>query len=286
MIQIHIYHTKSPGDGERFVKEYCQKNGGARFIACGGDGTLSEVVNGVIGCTTAEVGVIPLGTGNDFCRNFEDCDFHNIALQMTGSSQFCDAIWYRTEINGKVQQGYCINMFNIGFDCSVADYTAEVKRKTIFSGSVAYFIAILVMLLRKKGYHMVVEADGICQYNGELLLTSLANGCFCGGGVKSNPMALLQDGNINFNIIKNISCLRFISLLPSYMKGTFLRKKNIHHVILSGSCKRVTVTPTEGKLRLCVDGEIVSGGKTEFEAVHRAFRFVVPKEMEHLRKSK
>ena len=69
---VDIYYTKSPGDAGRFAKDYCASNGAARFIACGGDGTVCEVVNGIIGFPGAQAGVLPLGTGNDFCRNFSD----------------------------------------------------------------------------------------------------------------------------------------------------------------------------------------------------------------------
>ena len=273
-----IYMTKTPKDAERYVKEYCAQNGAARFIACGGDGTFSEVLNGAIHTEGTEVGIIPMGTGNDFIRNFENADFTNCEWQISGDSMLCDAIKYRTEVNGEVREGYCANMFNIGFDCSVADLTAEVKEKTVFSGSLAYFIAILKTLIRKQTYHFQVTADGENIQDGEVLLTAVANGSYCGGGVKSNPLADITDGKIQYNVIKNISRLKFISLLPSYMKGTFLNKKGIEKIIISRKCKALTVTPKVGKMRLCIDGEITDAEKTEFTIAPQAFRFVVPKE--------
>ena len=65
-LDTEIYRTKAVGDATVFVRDYCEKYGVARFIACGGDGTLGEVVNGAIEHNEAEVGIIPLGTGNDF----------------------------------------------------------------------------------------------------------------------------------------------------------------------------------------------------------------------------
>jgi len=279
--QAEIYITTASGDAERYVKAYCQEHGAARFIACGGDGTLSEVLNGAIGCDGAEIGVFPTGTGNDFIRNFPDADFQDISLQITGKAVSCDAIHYRTTVNGEVKEGYCANMFNIGFDCAVADLTATVKKKTFFSGSAAYFIAILLTLIRKKCYFMVVDTDGEEKFRGDLLLTSLANGCFCGGGIKSNPMASVSDGLISINIIRNVSHLRFISLLPSYMKGTYMKKKGIERIIMSQKCKKVSVSPENDTMRFCVDGEVTDGGDTEFEIVCDAFRFVVPSKEEN-----
>ena len=272
-----IYITKCPGDATRFVSEFCQTNGGARFIACGGDGTLSEVLNGVMGCYGAEVGVLPVGSGNDFCRNFSsETDFSDILLQITAEAVPCDAIRYTTVLNGVEKTGYCANMFNIGFDCRVADTTNGLKKNTVFGGSFAYVLAIFMELIQKKTTHLTVTADHRELFNGEALLTSVANGKYCGGGIMSNPMASLTDGDVNFNVIKNISRRHFLFLLPSYMKGTHLGIKGIEQVILSGHCKTLTVTPENGTMRLCIDGEIITAGETTFEVVPAAFRLVLP----------
>lgn len=272
-----VYITKSVGDAREYVKNYCLTIGPARFIACGGDGTLSEVLNGAIGFEDAEIGVIPGGTGNDFCRNFgAECDFSDIMCQLSGESVECDAIRYTTGIGSDIRQGYCVNMFNIGFDCNVADMTANMKKRPFISGSFAYFVSILFTLIKKKGADLHIELDGKTAHKGRLLLTSLANGCYCGGGIMSNPMACVTDGLININIIKNVSRLRFITLLPYYMKGALHRVRGIGRFVTTTKCKRVTITPNHGKMRLCIDGEIEDAGKTEFELVPCAFRFVLP----------
>jgi len=282
---VEIYITKSPGDATSYIRDFCNKYGSARFIACGGDGTLSEVVNGVIGFEGCQVGVLPIGTGNDFCRNFKsDTNFENITLLLQGDTVKCDAIKYTTCIDGIKKSGYCANMFNIGFDCNVADMTAEMKKKPFISGSLAYLISVFAMLIRKKGASLKIELDGKETHNGRLLLTSIANGSYCGGGFKSNPLASLKDGLININIVKNISRLRFLTLLPCYMKGTFLEVRGIDKIISSLKCKKIVVTPLSGKMRLCSDGEIIDAGRTEFEIVPQAFEFVVPgvKVLQHI----
>ena len=272
-----IYITRGVGDAERFVREYCRTNGGARFIACGGDGTLNEVLNGAIDCDDAEIGVIPGGTGNDFCRNFKQSgDFCDILSQINGKTVKCDAIRYTTWVDDEIRRGYCVNMFNIGFDCNVADKTAEMKKKPLISGSAAYFLSILVNLIKKKGANLEIELDGEKVHSGPLLLTSVANGSFCGGGIMSNPLASVQDGLININIVNNVSRMKFIGLLPHYMKGDFLSLKNIEKVITSVKCTKATITPLTGTVRFCIDGEIADMGKTEFEIVHNAFDFVIP----------
>lgn len=275
---VEIYVTKAIGDAENFVKKYCSKIGSAKFIACGGDGTLSEVLNGAIGFEKIQIGVFPVGTGNDFCRNFESKNsFDDISSIINGQSVKCDAIEYNTVLNNQKKTGYCVNMFNIGFDCNVAHMTSEIKRKPLISGSFAYFISILVNLIKKKGTRLKIEVDGRVIHNGSLLLTSIANGSYCGGGVMSNPLASVQDGNININIIKNVSRLKFIILLPFYMKGTYLKLKNIMNIITSLKCKQITITPHDETIKLCVDGEIIDAGKMEMKILPNAFSFIVPK---------
>ncbi len=272
-----IYITKSVGDATLYVKSYCETYGAARFISCGGDGTLNEVLNGAMGFEDVEIGVIPAGTGNDFCRNFKGYgNFGDILSQITGKSIMCDAIRYKTLTGEKKVTGYCANMFNIGFDCNVADLKGEIEKKPFLSGPVSYLISIFVTLIRKKGANLKIEMDGKEKYRGKLLLTSIANGCYCGGGIKSNPLALVSDGLININIIKNVSRFKFLYLLPFYMKGNFLKLKNIDKVILSEKCSKIKLTPLDGNMRLCVDGEIIDAGETEFEICHNAFRFVLP----------
>lgn len=274
---VLYYETKAPGDATRFVQEYYAQNGAARFIACGGDGTFSEVVNGAMGCMDAQVGVLPIGTGNDFCRNFpKDTYFHNIYLQTTAEAIPCDVIRYTTEIDGETKVGYCANMFNIGFDCNVADKTLSVKEKTVFSGPMAYFVSIFISLIQKKTISLTVEADGGVLYRGNLLLTSVANGCYCGGGIKSNPFASLTDGKLNVNLIQDISRRKFLSLLPFYMKGTHHTLKGIESVVQNIGCKTLTITPHSGQMRISIDGEVITTGKTTFEVIPNAIKFAIP----------
>ena len=267
-----IYVTRAPGDAERFVREYDTP---ARFIACGGDGTFSEVVNGA--SEIDEVGVLPIGTGNDFCRNFTDCgDFESVLAQIEGETIPCDAIFYRTVCDGEERCGHCANMFNIGFDCNVADMTANMKKKPFISGSLAYLLSIFAILIKKKGEKLKIELDSEEIYSGALLLTSIANGSFCGGGIKSNPVASVNDGFANVNIVHNISRINFLTKLPFYMKGTHIKLRNIEKIISNHRCKKIVITPLDGNMRLCIDGEIITAGKCKFEIIPGAFNFVLP----------
>ena len=278
--QLHksfeFYITKAVGDAETFVRSKCMiMTEPTVYIACGGDGTFNEVLNGAFGFENACVGVIPTGTGNDFCRNFKDCDFSDIKATFNGTPANVDVIQYSSIVKGKKISKYCANMFNIGFDCNVADTTATLKKYPLIKGSLAYFLSILLMIIKKKGADIKIEIDGKETHNGKVLLTSIANGCFCGGGIKSNPYAKTTDGLIDVNIIKNIPRYLFIPCLPKYMKGTLFENDKYAHIASTLQCKSITVTPNK-KMRLCVDGEIFDAEKVEFNIVPSGINLLKP----------
>ena len=273
---FEIYTTKSVGDAENFVRSTCkQLTSPLTFIACGGDGTFNEVLNGAYGFENVSVGIIPMGTGNDFCRNFEDCNFNDIEAQFKGVTYPCDIIQYKGVVNGREIVKYCANMFNIGFDCNVADMTAKLKQYPFIKGSLAYFLGILLMIIKKKGADIKIEIDGEEIHNGKLLLTSIANGCFCGGGVKSNPYAKINDGLMDINIIKDIPRRLFAACLPLYMKGAIFEAEKYKHLAYTTQCKNIVITPNNS-MRLCVDGEIFDAEKIEFDIISKGINFSAP----------
>ena len=278
-----IYFTKHQGDCRRYVGEICSKyeaeSRPVRIYGCGGDGTVNEVVNGAYGYENVELGIIPMGTGNDYIRNYgEVSDFRDIRRQLAGTSLYSDAIRYRAEYKGVVTEGYCANMFNIGFDCNVVDLTARVKRWPFISGSLAYLVSVVIMLVKKKGADIRIEySDGHVK-DGKILLTAVANGCYCGGGVKGVPYCDLNDGLMDVSVINDISRNFFIRVFPSYAKGTHPEKKSMikKKVLEYTKEKTLTITANGESLRLCTDGEITTQKRIEFSAVKDAFRFIVP----------
>lgn len=280
-IKADIYMTEAAGDAEAFAdlmgKETEASGEEVRFIACGGDGTLNEVLNGAIKYENLTVGVVPIGTGNDFCRNFpDDGDFLDMEAQLTGKVIKSDAIRYSGLMAGKEQTRYCANMFNIGFDCNVVDLTAKLKTYPLIAGSFAYLLGVAITFIKKKGAKLRVELDGEVIEDGSLLLTAIANGGFCGGGVHSSPYASVTDGIMDVNVIYNVSRWQFLKKFPYYAKGTHMELPGISDIIYAGTCRKARITPLDGTMRLCTDGEIVDAGTIDFEIVPEAFNLLVP----------
>ena len=279
--EVEFYTTKAVGDAEVFVNEIGRLSEGSdeeiRVIACGGDGTVNEVLNGVIKYENMVMGVIPIGTGNDFVRNFPEAgSFSDVEAVLRGTVVPCDAIRYTGFTDGKEQTRYCANMFNIGFDCNVADMTGTLKTYPMIAGSMAYLLGVAVTFIKKKGADLKVTVDGEVCADGPLTLTSIANGCYCGGGIKSNPCAVVQDGLMDVNIIRNVTRREFLGLFPKYSKGTHMEVPGIERLLDARQCRKVVVEPHGDKMRLCVDGEIVDAGRVEFECIPAAFRLLVP----------
>ena len=279
--KVEIYETKAARDGEAFVKRTCaakDPNEVIRFYACGGDGALHEIANGVYGYENVEMGCIPLGTGNDYIRNFGTrTQFLDIEAQLMGGSVDCDVIRYVETLDGKDKDARCCaNMFNVGLDCNAADMTAKVKELPLINGSLAYLIATVIMLIKKKGADLRVEFGDGEVYDDKLLLMTMANGCFCGGGWKSNPTAVLDDGIMDIGIIRDIPRRKIPGLMPKYQKGTHFEVPWIDEVLVYKRDKKITIHANGETMRLCTDGEISDADKVTMEVVPKAIKFAVP----------
>ena len=264
-----IYQTKAAGDAERFVRESCETGKPVRFYIGGGDGSFNEAVNGAKGFPHAEIGLIPLGTGNDFIRNFgKKQEFMDILSQVEGKSIPCDAI----AVNGR----YAVNMVNIGFDCEVVAKAAEWKKKPLVSGLGAYLMGIATMLAKPMGTPMAFRWGDGTTMTGKFLLCTIANGSFCGGGFCSSPQAALDDGRMDVGIVRMISRGKFIRLLPKYKAGTYLDTKVGQEKVVYEKCSNLELAVSQ-PTNLSMDGEISQFTYLKAEIVPRAFRFIVPK---------
>ncbi len=266
---VVIYYTAGVGDAERYVGQICDKEvGECRFYACGGDGTLGEVINGAVGFSHASVGVIPIGTGNDFVRNFTHSDnFLSLEAQLEGSTVALDLIKY----NGR----YSAVTLNAGFDAEVVKIVARIKRNPAVPGKLAYVLGALWQLIRKPGVKIKVSIDGAPAEERNLLLTCIGNSAYCGGGFNSGPCASPADGLIDVCFIKNVSRLKFLSLLGSYKNGKYLSRKGIDKIVEYIKCEKLDISFPEPRV-VSVDGELRELDMLTLELAPGALRFCLP----------
>jgi YegS/Rv2252/BmrU family lipid kinase len=250
------------------IKEYPDER--QRFICVGGDGTINEIANSAPGNPNVEFGVIPSGSGNDFVRNFTDKKrFYEIDSQIDGTVHSFDLI--------KVNDDYCVNMVNIGFDCAVVIEADRFRKYKFLSPSISYILGVIVgFFLRPLGTKMKITLDDGTVIDGMLTLTAIGNGKFCGGGFLTCPLANLSDGLMDITIIKKVSRLNFIQLIGCYKEGTFLIKKNAQKVFKYIRTNHFKME-FENEQPICIDGEIFHGKNVDLKVVPAGFNFVVPK---------
>ncbi|MBQ2709125.1 MAG: hypothetical protein IJF67_12740 [Clostridia bacterium] len=281
---FEIYLTKAAHDATDFVRaRIADKPDGEvrRFYACGGDGTLSEVIAGAANPDAAdrpgsipgvEVGCLPIGTGNDFVRNFTSPEFfRDVTKQLLADAMEIDC--YRCEVGGITR--IAVNMINIGFDADVVVKAGEFKKKRWLPKRLAYIAGILSIFRRNEGKTITVRrADG-GEVTHEFQLVSAANGGWCGGGFHSAPKSSLTDGLLDISLIRKVSRLDFLRLVGSYKKGTHLETRLGKKVVAYIKEPSVAFTLTEDA-NICIDGEIYRARGLSLAIMPRAVAFVVP----------
>ncbi len=277
-LNYHIYYTTCPGDATEYVASMVRiSQEKQRFICVGGDGSINEIVNSAPCNPNVEFGVIPKGSGNDFARNFSNHKmFQSIDAQLDGDTVSLDLI--------KCNDYYCVNMVNIGFDCAVVKEADKIKKHRFISPGISYILGVVVVLFRKFGTKMRVIFDDGFIIDKELTLTAIGNGKFCGGGFKSAPIALLEDGLMDVCAINKVSRFTFLSLVSKYKKGTYLESKRARKIITYKQVPHFKMEFDE-PIPICIDGEIKGAKTIDFEVVRNAFNFVVPKGCDLIYKS-
>ena len=263
--RYEIVYTAGPGDATRIAKAYAATGEELRLYACGGDGTLHEVVNGAVGYDNVEVGCFPCGSGNDYVASFGKAeDFLDVAGQVTGSAVEVDLM--RTE------GIYSINQCSMGFDAAVADNVRLFKGKPLVSGSAAYLLSIFYTFAGHLGHELTITVDDGEPETGRFLFAIAAKGRYQGGGIQSAPEASPTSRSLNLMMVRAVGHGRFLRLLPLYRKGDHLVADD---VVASAVCRRVTVEATQ-ELPVVMDGEIIRRRAITTELVEKGLRFVLP----------
>ena len=282
-MDVEIYKSSSPIDAEIYSGDVLasrEPGEKLRIFACGGDGTLNEVVNACYGHDDVEIGVIPKGTGNDFIRNFGQKErFLDYKAQLMGESIECNIINYVGISNGEYVNRYCCNMFNIGFDCNVAYLASSYKKIPFIKGSQAYLLGVMKSLVEMHGTKLRITFDDKTTIEKDYLLVAIANGCFCGGGIKGVPRANVFDGFFDVSILNPMSRTKFLKMFGKYSKGTHLESKEASKLVTYKKCKSLKIKPCEETVRMCTDGEMTIIGEMEFKIIEKGFKFIIPKDL-------
>ena len=266
-----IYETKAHRDAIIFVKEYITEHPGEelRFYACGGDGTLFEVINGASGASNVEISCVPVGSGNDFLKYFGDPErFKDINNLVNGTVCDIDLL--------KFNDIYIANIFNIGFDSRVVVKQAKIKKWPLMSGKGAYNLSVFFSLFGKMSWKCKLLVDEEVVYDGKMTLAAIANGICYGGGYYCCPKAKVDDGLIDICLVKKVSILTFAKLVGKYKAGRHLDDEKVMKHLIYKQGKKIQLELSK-VLPYSADGEIDYSNNVNIEIVNKCCKFVVPK---------
>ncbi len=268
-----IYHTATVGDGIRYVSQMCQKypDKRLRFYACGGDGTLYEVLNGVVGHENAEITVIPMGTGNDFIKTFTNPEyFADVKRQLFGAAEKIDVLQYGDR--------YAMNVVNLGFDCDVVQRVSEIKRSAAVPRKMAYTAAIADVFTKPYGKEFKVLIDGEEFAEREFMLCAMANAQYYGDGYRVAPHALLNDGLMDLCLVDCVSRAKFVRLISKYKAGDHVdvEDRSLYPFLHFQKCESVVIE-SKHTMGICGDGEISPVKTVEIRCIPKAISFSIPK---------
>jgi diacylglycerol kinase (ATP) len=262
--------TEKEGDAERLARE-AVRSGADLVVAAGGDGTLNEVVNGLAeDFSRSRLGLIPLGTGNDFARSINvppDLDA-SLAILAEGRTRATDV--GRATFGGKCR--YFINMAVGGFSPIVSEKADDAKERW---GPLAYLRGAVGALPELSGFQATLTFDDGERMEIETYNIVLSNGRFVAAGIPVAPMSLLDDGFLDVLIAPVTTIPQLAVLVPQVLLGRHAESDLL--VFRKASHVEVESDPP---MLWNVDGEIIGDQPARFEVLPRALRVVVGPEEE------
>jgi diacylglycerol kinase (ATP) len=230
-------------------------------IAMGGDGTIHEVINGLMKVSEKKrpvLGVVPVGSGNDFAHGLNASRTPTEALicALDGEASTVD-LGLMTDEHGRKE--YFDNTLGIGFGAVV---TIRSHKLPILRGFLMYLTAVIqTIILDHNPMAMQIETDDQ-KWDQSVIYLVICNGPREGGGFLIAPDAKIDDGLFHYAMITNVSRAMMFRIVPEVMKGTHGRFKQVR----MGTCKKFTLS-ADRPLYIHADGEIFSGPGTDLRKV-------------------
>jgi diacylglycerol kinase (ATP) len=258
--------SNKPGSAARFASAALRK-GFDLVVAAGGDGTLNEVVNGVgENLGDARLGLIPLGTGNDFARTIGVPDDIEAAIDLIviGETREVDLVRVTSD-----EVRYFVNVSAGGFSGLVNEKLTPEMKKTW--GPLAYLRGAAAALSELRAYRTTLALDNSESLTLDLCNVVVANGRYVAGGRLIAPEASIDDGLLDIVLIPQRSAPELALLAAQVALGTHLTSD----AIVFRRAAQLTVNSKPG-MWFNVDGELVGNEPARFEILPRALRFIAP----------
>lgn len=248
-----IHPTTAPGEGVAVARQAAGEYDAV--VAAGGDGTINEVINGLIQAAgegqTVPFGILPIGTANDLS------DTIPLPRDLTQAAQLIAAGHTRPIDAARVNDHFFVNNCAIGMEPLVTLENTKIKR---LSGNARYFVALVRALLKLRAWQMDIRFDEDNTFNGPAILLSVCNGPRTGGIFQMAPGAQFDDGYFDYVFAPDMPKRTVLTILPRLFKGTHIQHPKVQH----GRARHITISCQPGT-PIHADGELIADAATQIE---------------------
>jgi YegS/Rv2252/BmrU family lipid kinase len=272
--------TKHRGDAAALANDAARR-GINLIIACGGDGTISEVANGILtSARDAELGILPGGTGGDFRRTLEIPAQPRAAARILrdGRTRRIDVgrISFVTH-DGAETMRYFVGVASCGMSTKVIKRVKAGGRDWLpantpkwLGGRISFGASLLQTAIRTEPTRLAVQLDDAHERHLVVVNFCIANARYFGGGMKIAPDAKLTDGKFDVISVGDLGAMKIFTSAPRVYRGSHLTMPEVSHAL----AKKVTVRPAErnSEVDLEVDGELPGRLPATFQIIPEALR--------------
>ena len=266
--KTHI--STAPGNCTEVARQAAQTGEEYRIYACGGDGTLNEVVSGVAGYDNVAVTMFAGGSGNDFVKIFGDTEpFRDLEQLLDCKEVSFDLMRCNEDVS--------LNICSVGLDARIGTDVSQYKRIPLLSGFRAYAASTVVNVIRGIAEHYVVEINGE-RIDGEKTLICACNGRYYGGGFNPVPDADPTDGLLDVLVIEKVSRLKVAKVIGKYKDGLYKELQDIVRHFKTEKLRIICDKPTSINL----DGELRVADIIDISVAKEKLRFFYPAKLSWL----
>jgi len=239
-IEHEIIFTNKPGEATTITKKY--KDSKCVIFSVGGDGTLNEVLNGIVGSDNM-LGVIPTGSGNDFYKTLEQSYDLNPCIDI-----------------GKINDRYFINVACLGIDAEIAKNTEIMKKKNVPAAQI-YNASIVYTFFKYKFKEMELNINNAIRKE-KFTVVTICNGQYYGGGYRMAPNASVTDNLFDIYYVDQVKKIEMPNLILKIKSGVHEQSPKVHKV----QANRIVIQ-SENDIICNVDGETLISNKFEIELI-------------------
>lgn len=264
-LRYKIAVSQAPGDCARLARQAAQTGEELHLYACGGDGTLNEVISGAAGCPNAAVTHFAGGSGNDFVKIFsEPAAFRDLNRLLDYDEASFDLI--------RCNEDWAVNICSVGLDARIGTDVSTYKRLPFLSGSGAYILSTLINTCKGISEHYVVELNGE-RIDARQTMICVANGRYYGGGFHPVPEADPADGLLEVLLVKKLNLFQIAAVIGTYKNGGYA---TLPHLVRHFSTDHVRIV-CDKPTAINLDGELRRAETVDIRLTGEKIRFFYPK---------